>query len=265
MPVYDERLNNQRRTSPTETAHESSRLEVQVKEEEIQEELLSSTIHFDNSGTDESDQHLLHALETTTSLRPSTSIAPSSPLDKDIIKEVQRLLQINENLESCLKVERVSREKLEAENDKLHKTQIQLQEQNSNLQQDCQLWNDRAVKVRHFYRTLQAEFHSLQERYEEKCRQLREYERQHPQQERMKQEHDDELQQPPPLQSGRGDDDFEAEAAPVVAAYSEMVPREHGRAEEVEESSDGEDVDGRDSEEEDSDERPSKRQVMAFI
>jgi hypothetical protein len=84
----------------------------------------------------------------------------------------------------------------------------------------------------------------------------------------MKQENYDELQQPLQLQAGQQyrDGDVKAEAAPAVVAYSEMVPREHGRAEEVEEgSSDGEDVDGRDSEEEDSDERPSKRQVMAFI
>jgi hypothetical protein len=202
------------------------------------------------------------------SLQTSTIIPPHSHTDKEDGTEVHKLLHINAELKGRLQDDQTTRLELVAENDELQKAQIQLQEQNSKLQHDCQLWNDRAVKVRHFYRTLQAEFQSLQERYEEKCRQLREHERQHPQQERMKQENYDELQQPLQLQAGQQyrDGDVKAEAASAVVAYSEMVPREHGRAEEVEEgSSDGEDVDGRDSEEEDSDERPSKRQVMAFI
>jgi cell division protein FtsB len=49
---------------------------------------------------------------------------------------------MNAESERRLKEEKTASEKLAAENDKLHKAQIQLQEQNNQLQQDCQLWND---------------------------------------------------------------------------------------------------------------------------
>jgi chromosome segregation ATPase len=227
-------------------------------------------------------------------LQSSTITTPYSRADKQEGTEVHRLLHINVELERRLQDVKTARDELVAENDELHKAQIQLQEQNSKLQHDCQLWNDRAVKVRHFYKTLQPEFQSLQERYEEKCRQLREYEKQHPKQERMKQEHVAELQQPLPLQAGRRQRDRAmnsstevgagvAREVPAVAAHSEMVSDEHVKQEALagdeaddgeageemkggdSERSDGEfddgdgGEDGSDSEEEDSDERPSKR------
>jgi hypothetical protein len=192
------------------------------------------------------------------------------------------------------------REKLTAENDKLHKAQMQMQEQNSKLQQDCQLWNDRAVKVRGLYRTLQAEFQSLQERYEEKCRQLRECEMQHPQhsqQERVKQEHvDDDAELHHPLQSSgdkRNHDNVvktaDGEGLPAFSEMDMEVSDEHIKQEAVvgdEEAGDGEPVTGEegsdnessygeddeddddsDSEEEDSDsdDRPSKRYVDSYF
>jgi hypothetical protein len=210
---------------------------------------------------------------------------------------------MNAELKRILRDEKASRLELAAENDKLQKARIQLQEQNSKLQQDRQLWNDRAVKVRGLYRTLQAEFQSLQERYEEKCRQLREYEKQHPQhshQEHVKQEHVAELHQPLPLQAGRRqrvdavNSSIEVgtgvarEVPPAVAAHSEMVSDEHvkqealagdeaddGEAGEEMKGDDSESSDGgygggdgeygSDSEDEDSDERPSKRYVHRYV
>jgi hypothetical protein len=166
-------------------------------------------------------------------------------------------------LERHLKEEKTAREELVAENDRLHKAQLQLQEQN---------------------RKLQAKLRYLQEQYEEKCRQLREYEKQHPQhpqQERVKQEHAAELQQPLQLQTGkrRGNAAIAMEHVDAEVASDDRVKEEAlagdeadvGEAGEEEEeegddsdSSDGEDEDGSDSEEEDSDDRPSKRYVSMF-
>jgi predicted RNase H-like nuclease (RuvC/YqgF family) len=230
----------------------------------------------------------------------SSITRPPSHPDRDETTEERKLPQMNAELKRSLRDEKALRLELEAENDKLHKAQIQLQEQNSKLQQDCQLWNDRAVKVRHSYRALQVEFQSLQERYEEKCRQLHECEKQHPQQERMKhvkQEHVADLQQPLQLQAGRrGRVDavnssievgtgVASEVPPAVAAHSDMVSNEHVKQEALagdeaddgeageekkdddSKSSDGEygggdgGEDGSDSGDEDSGERPSKRYV----
>jgi predicted RNase H-like nuclease (RuvC/YqgF family) len=182
------------------------------------------------------------------------------------VTEVQKLLNVNVELESRLKDEKTAREKLVSENDKLHKTQLQLQEQNSKLH---------------------AKLRDLQEQYEEKCRQLREYEKQHsrhPPQERVKQEHvdddADELQQPLQLQArqrrGNAASSNAMADAEVVSddrvkeealAGDDADDREAGEVEGEEgddsDSSDGEDEDG--SEEEDSDDRPSKRYVSMFI
>jgi hypothetical protein len=258
-------------------------VETQVKEEEFERMVSTSPVRFDNLGDDDSDYH-----STRTLFQPSTIIRPQSHPDTADVADVQRLLRIHAELEAHLQEEKIAREELISENDKLHKAQLQLQEQNSQLQLDCQLWNDRAVKVRGLYRTLQAEFQSLQERYEEKCRQLREHEMQHPQQEHVKQEHIDIDEMYHPLQSPvikRQRDNVvnttDGQGQPASSGMDVVVSDEHVKQEAVvgdeeagdrepvtgeedsgNESSDGEDdedEDGGDSEEEDSDDRPSKR------
>jgi predicted RNase H-like nuclease (RuvC/YqgF family) len=176
------------------------------------------------------------------------------------VTEVQKLLKVNVELESRLKDEKTAREKLVSENDKLHKAQLQLQEQNSKLR---------------------AKLRDLQEHYEEKCRQLRECEKQLSQQERVKQERVDddaaELQQPRQLQAWQR---RENDASSNAITDAEVVSDEHVKQEALagdeaddmdagevaeedgSESTDGEedeDVCGSGSEEENSDDRPSKR------
>jgi hypothetical protein len=135
------------------------------------------------------------------------------------------------------------------------------------------------------YRSLQAEFQSLQNRFEEKCRRLREYEEQHPQhsqQERVKQEHveDDATEPYQPLQlladrrqrDGATNTNVKVEAGADSVGMSdkeagdgEPVTREEGSDDESSDSD--EDDDGSDSEEEDSDSdgRPSKRYVDSYV
>jgi hypothetical protein len=148
--------------------------------------------------------------------------------------------------------------------------------------------------VRGLYRTLQAEFQSLQERYEEMCRQLREHEMQHPQQEHVKQEHgggyDAEIQQPRPLQAGRRQRDNVARTSVKVETgddydaviSDEIVSDEHVKQEELADENTGggevgegddrdgsyddedTDEDGSDSEEEHVGDRPAKRYVRVI-
>jgi hypothetical protein len=206
-----------------------SRVEPQVKEEEFKHVVAASSIQFDNLGDDEFGDNSPHSPKASASFPPSTVTFPRPRPTNDDASDTKKLLHINYELESRLIDVKTVRAELEAENDKLHKAQIQLQEQNSELQQDRQLWNDRAVKVRGLYRALQAEFQSLQERYEEKCRQLRECEKQDPQHEHVKQEHvkqeciEDgaaELQQPLRLQASRR----QCDNVSSVNADSERLP-----------------------------------------
>jgi hypothetical protein len=242
-----------RKARPDETSAVPSSDKIQIKEEEFERLFSTSPVHFDNLGDDESGDH-------PSSLQPSSISRLPSHLDREDAAEVQKLLKVNAYLESRLKEEMIAREELVAENDRLHKAQIQLQEQNSKLR---------------------AKLQDLQKQYEEKCVQLREYEKQHPlhsQQERVKQEHVDdnaaELQQSLQLQTGQR---RENDAGAKVNAHVEVLSDEHvkqevlvgdeaddGEVEDEEEgddsdSSDGEDEDGSGSEEEDSDDRPSKR------
>jgi hypothetical protein len=271
------------KTRPGEPPAVPSSDETQVKEEEFESLFSTSPVHFDNIGDDESGYHSLQTSEATSSLQPSTISRPPSHLDNKDATEVQKLLKRSAELESRLKEEKTSREELVAENDKLHKAQIQLQEQNSKLQ---------------------AKLRDLQKQYDKKCRHLRDCEMQHPQQsqqERVKQEHVDdnaaELRQPlqqqsePLLENTTGsnamadaevvsDDRVKQEAL----VGDEADDEEAGEAEEAEgikstygeedededykddcDSSDGEDEDGSGSEEEDSDDRPSKRYVSVLI
>jgi hypothetical protein len=270
------------RQSDCETPAVPSCDDPQVKEEEFESLFSTSPVHFDNIGDDESGDHPLQTSQTTSSLQPSTISRPPSHLDREDVTEVQKILKRNVELDRRLKEEKTAREELVSENDRLHKAQLQLQEQN---------------------RKLQAKLRDLQEQYEEKCRQLRECEKQHPQhpqQERLKQEHVDddaaELQQPLQLQAWqRPENDAISNAitdAEVVsdehakqeafvgdeaddveeAGEAEGIKSTDGEADDIDagevaeedgsESTDGEedeDVCGSGSEEENSDDRPSKR------
>jgi hypothetical protein len=230
--------------------------ETQVKEEDFESLFSTSPVHFDNLGDDESGDH-------PSSLQPSSISRLPSHLDREDATEVQKLLKRNAELERRLKEEKTAREELVSENDRLHKAQIQLQQQNSKLR---------------------AMLRDLQKQYEEKCCQLRECEMLHPQhsqQERVKQERVDdnaaELQQPLQLQARqRRENDAGAKVnADVDVLLDDRVKLEalggddERKVEDEEEgddsdSSDGEDEDGSDSEEEDSDDRPSKRYVSMF-
>jgi hypothetical protein len=266
------RMNNgqssgHRETRQSETAAVLSSDETHVKEEEFESLFSTSPVHFDNIGVDESGDHPMQTSETTSSLQPSTVSRPPSHLGNEDVTEVQKLLNVNVELERSLKEEMTARDELVAENDRLHKAQIQLQEQNSKLQ--AKLWD-------------------LREQYEEKCRQLRECEMQHSQhsqQERVKQEHVDynaaELQQPLQQQAEqRRENATGSNAMTDVAVVSddrvkqealagdEADDGETGEAEEEGDDSESshsgakdeeEEESGSDSAEENSDDRPSKR------
>jgi predicted RNase H-like nuclease (RuvC/YqgF family) len=246
-----------RKTRPGETPAVPSSDETQVKEEEFESVCSIPPVHFDNIGDDDSEDHPLQTSQTTSSLQPSTISRLPSDLDNKDAAGVQKLFDRNAELESRLKEEKTASEELVSENDKLHKAQLQLQQQNSKLR---------------------GKLRDLQKQHEEKCRQLRECKKQHPQnsqQERVKQEHVDdvaELQQLLQLQAGKR---RENDAGAKVNADADVVSDEYVKlevlggddereveAEEEEDDSDcsdGEDEDGSGSEEEDSDHRPSKR------
>jgi spore coat protein CotF len=263
------------KTRRSETPAVLSYDEIQVKEEEFESLFSTSPIHFDNLGDDDSGDHPLQTSETTPSLHPPTTSRLPSHLDNVDVTEVQKLLKRNAELDRRLKDEKTARDELVSENDKLHKTQLQLQEQNSKLR---------------------ATLKDLQEQYEEKCRQLRECEMQHsrhPQQERVKQEHVDdnaaELPQPLQLQAGQHRENVAIASAMAVADVlsDDRVKQEALVGDEADDregikSTDGEDdedenykdvsgsenvssiceeeeEDGSGSEEQDSDERSSKR------
>ena len=202
-------------TRQSETLAVLSCDEIQVKEEVFESLFSTSPVHFDNIGDDEFGDHSLQTSQTTSSLQQSTISRPPSYLDNKDAAEVQKLLAMNVELERHLKEEKTAREELVAENDRLHKAQIQLQEQNSKLQ---------------------AALQGLQEQYEEKCRQLRECEKQHSQhsqQERVKQERVDdnnaaELKQPLQLPAGqrRGNAAIAKEHVDVEVVSDEHVKQE---------------------------------------
>jgi hypothetical protein len=262
MRVNGDQSSVHRKTRQSEAPAVASCDETQVKEEEFQSIFSTSPVHFDNIGDDESGAYPLQTSEATSSLQPSSISRLPSHLDNKDAAEVQKLLKRNAELESRLKDEKTAREKLVSENDKLHKAQIQLQEQKSKLR---------------------AKLQDLQKQYEEKCVQLREYEKQHPlhsQQERVKQEHVDDnaakLQQPLQLQTGkrrRGNaaiasvtanddivsDDRVKQEALVGDEADDREVEEEAESDDGSESYHSEEEDDSDSEEEDSDDRPSKR------
>jgi hypothetical protein len=228
--------------------------EIQVKAEDFERLFSTSPVHFDNIGDDESGDDSLQTSQTTSSLQPSTISRPPSHLVGEDVTEVQKLLAMNAELERRLKAEKTAREELVAVNDRLHKAQLQLQEQNSKLQAAVQ---------------------GLQEQYEEKCRQLRECEKQERvKQERVKQEHVDddaaELQQPLQMQTGkrRGNDAIAKEHVDADVVSDDRVKEEALVGDEADDVEAGSEDDGdnhSDSEKEDSDDRPSKRYVNMFI
>jgi hypothetical protein len=266
MRVNGDKSSDNPITRQSETLAVLSCDEIQVKEEVFESLFSTSPVHFNNIGDDEFGDHSLQTSQTTSSLQQSTISRPPSYLDNKDAAEVQKLLAMNVELERHLKEEKTVRDELVSENDRLHKAQIQLQEQNSKLQ---------------------AALQGLQEQYEEKCRQLRECEKQHSQhsqQERVKQERVDdnnaaEWQQPLRLQTGkrrRGNAAIAKEHVDVEVVSDEHVKqealaddREAGEVEEEEgvdsesyhseEEYEGEDVSDSGSEEENSDDRPSKR------
>jgi hypothetical protein len=268
MHVNGDQSSGHLKTRQSEAPAVASSDETQVKEEEFESLFSTSPVHFDNIGDDDSEDHPLQTSKTTSSLQPSSISRPPSHLDREDTTEVQKLLKRNAELERHLKDEKTARDKLVSENDRLHKAQLQLQQQNSKLQ---------------------AKLRDLQKQYEEKCRQLRECKRQHSrhsQQERVKQEHVDgnaaELQQPLQPQTGkrRGNSAIAMEHVDAEMMSDDRVKQEAlagdeaddveeaGEAEEAKEGDDSEsyhseeeeeDEGASGSEEGDYDDRPSKR------